>query len=203
MSTNQNANDLRTRNALSSIKTPVRLGLEVSDLSDMCDLLAHLRLVDSPDFRWNKILPLKVNINTWRIIHKRVPTRSNLDYRWIDLDSVRCPICDDEIESEEHIFVMCNVVREAWKNIMLWWKINNTFVNNLNDAINLEDRVSLPTKLLKVFDVVVQITLWFLWKFRNNVVFSSKRPCEELIFNDIKLYSFVWISNRLKKSSMN
>ncbi|GJY25069.1 RNA-directed DNA polymerase, eukaryota, reverse transcriptase zinc-binding domain protein [Tanacetum coccineum] len=148
-------------------------------------------------FRWNKILPLKVNINTWRIIHKRDPTRSNLDYRGVDLDSVRCPICDDEIESEEHIFVMCNVAREAWKNIMLWWKIDNT------SAINLADRVSLPTKLLKVFDVVVQTTLWFLWKFRNNVVFSSKRPRKELLFNDIKLHSFVWISNRLKKASMN
>ncbi|GKB00525.1 RNA-directed DNA polymerase, eukaryota, reverse transcriptase zinc-binding domain protein, partial [Tanacetum coccineum] len=119
---------------------PVRSGLEVSDLSEICELLAHLRLTDTPDawefttdssrFRWNKILPLKVNINTWRIIHKRVPTRSNLDYRGVDLDSVRCPICDDEIESEEHIFVMCNVAREAWKNIMLWWKIDNTSANN-------------------------------------------------------------------------
>ena len=154
-------------------------------------------------FRWNKVLPLKVNINTWRIVHKRVLTRSNLDTRGVDLDSIRCPICDNGIESEEHIFVMCNVAREAWKNILLWWKIDNTSINNLYDAINLADRVSLPTKLLKAFDVVVQTTLWFLWKFRNNVVFSSKRPRKELIFNDIKLYSFVWISNRLKKTYMN
>ncbi|GJR27285.1 hypothetical protein Tco_1103517 [Tanacetum coccineum] len=133
----------------------------------------------------------------------RVPTRSNLDIRGVDLDFVRCPIYDDEIESEEHIFVMCNVAREARKNIFLWRKIDNTSINNLNDVINLADRVSFPTKHLKVFDVLVQTTLWFLWKFRNNVVFSSKRPRKELIFNDIKLYSFVWISNRLRKASIN
>ncbi|GKD66838.1 RNA-directed DNA polymerase, eukaryota, reverse transcriptase zinc-binding domain protein, partial [Tanacetum coccineum] len=100
-------------------------------------------------FRWNKILPLKVNINTWCIIHKRVPTRSNIDIKGVDLDFVRCLICDDKIESEEHIFVMCNVTREAWKNIWLWWKIDNTSINILNNAINLADRVSLLNKLLK------------------------------------------------------
>ncbi|GJX64739.1 hypothetical protein Tco_0299082 [Tanacetum coccineum] len=55
---------------------------------------------------------------------------------------------------------MCNVAREARKNIFLWRKIDNTSINNLNDVINLADRVSLPTKLLKVFDVLVQTTLY-------------------------------------------
>ncbi|GKB09645.1 wall-associated receptor kinase 2-like protein [Tanacetum coccineum] len=31
-------------------------------------------------------------------------TRSNLDRRGVDLDSVRCPLCDDGIEKEDHIF---------------------------------------------------------------------------------------------------
>ncbi|PWA40975.1 RNA-directed DNA polymerase, eukaryota, Reverse transcriptase zinc-binding domain protein [Artemisia annua] len=69
-------------------------------------------------FRCNKILPLKVNINTWRIIHKRAPTRSNLDIRGVKLDSIHCPIYDDETELEEHIFVMCNVAREALDKIL-------------------------------------------------------------------------------------
>lgn len=81
---------------------PIRSGLEVFELSELCELLAHLRLTDTPGvwdyttyasrvfsvkgmgshitnsslpqstdlFRWNKILPLKVNINTLRIVHK-------------------------------------------------------------------------------------------------------------------------------------
>ncbi|GKB07450.1 ankyrin repeat-containing domain, PGG domain protein [Tanacetum coccineum] len=55
--------------------------------------------------RWNRVVPLKLNINTWRVVNGRMATRSNLDRK--DLDSVRCPLCDDEIETEEHIFVHC------------------------------------------------------------------------------------------------
>nr|GEZ28141.1 RNA-directed DNA polymerase, eukaryota, reverse transcriptase zinc-binding domain protein [Tanacetum cinerariifolium] len=60
-------------------------------------------------FRWNRILPIKVNTLCWRIINLRLPTRLNLDYRGVDLDSVRCPICDNDIENEEHLFVHCDI----------------------------------------------------------------------------------------------
>ena len=53
--------------------------------------------------RWNKLIPIKVNIASWRFENRRVPTRVNLDHRGIDLDSVRCPICDEDLETEEHI----------------------------------------------------------------------------------------------------
>ncbi|GJX97779.1 RNA-directed DNA polymerase, eukaryota, reverse transcriptase zinc-binding domain protein [Tanacetum coccineum] len=55
--------------------------------------------------RWNKILPAKVNILSWRVWHGRIPTRLNLDCRGIDLDTVRRLVCDDDTESEEHIFI--------------------------------------------------------------------------------------------------
>nr|GEZ82650.1 F-box/FBD/LRR-repeat protein At1g13570-like [Tanacetum cinerariifolium] len=43
----------------------------------------------------------KVNILTWRIVNLMLPTRVNLDYR--DLDSIRCPIRDAAIETENHV----------------------------------------------------------------------------------------------------
>ena len=54
-------------------------------------------------FRWNKALPIKINVFSWRASHA---TRSNLDKRDIDLNSTRCPVCDDDIETEEHFFYL-------------------------------------------------------------------------------------------------
>ncbi|GJT72751.1 RNA-directed DNA polymerase, eukaryota, reverse transcriptase zinc-binding domain protein [Tanacetum coccineum] len=65
--------------------------------------------IDSHPTRWNKLLPIKVNILTWRVINRRIPTRTNLDRRGIDLDSVHCPLCDEDLESEDHIFVSCEI----------------------------------------------------------------------------------------------
>ncbi|GJU73340.1 RNA-directed DNA polymerase, eukaryota, reverse transcriptase zinc-binding domain protein [Tanacetum coccineum] len=42
------------------------------------------------------------------------PTRLNLDKRGIDLDSVLCPICNDNSESEDHIFVECCIAKSTW-----------------------------------------------------------------------------------------
>nr|GFB31127.1 hypothetical protein [Tanacetum cinerariifolium] len=44
--------------------------------------------VTSQQTRWNKNLPSKLNILTWRVLLHRIPTRANLEHRGIDLDSV-------------------------------------------------------------------------------------------------------------------
>ncbi|GJR77559.1 zinc knuckle CX2CX4HX4C containing protein [Tanacetum coccineum] len=68
-----------------------------------CKILA----TTEEEIRWNRILPIKVNINTWRLCLDRLPTRCNLDARGVDLDSTRCPICDEDLESSQHLFVEC------------------------------------------------------------------------------------------------
>ena len=154
-------------------------------------------------FRWNKALPSKINISSWRILHKRLPTRFNLDRRGVDLDSTRCPVCDEDIETEEHLFTSCYVATETWTRVFTWWKIQDASITSLSDAVNLADRISLPAHQVIQFDVVVQTTLWALWRFWNEMSFSTKRPSKDQLLNDIKLFSFNWISSRLKRSNVN
>ncbi|GJT11855.1 RNA-directed DNA polymerase, eukaryota, reverse transcriptase zinc-binding domain protein [Tanacetum coccineum] len=137
--------------------------------------------------RWNRIVPLKVNINTWRVMNGRMATRSNLDRRGVDLDSVRCPLCDDGIETEDHIFVHCKVAKELWSDVLKWWRIPNVSFPFLQDLVHLADHTPLGEKFTKFFDVVVQTTIWSIWRYRNNVIFSAKKPSKDLIFNDIKM----------------
>lgn len=63
----------------------------------------------SQQTKWNKLLPSKVNILSWRIANKRLPTRANLDKRGIELDYVLCPMCSNDIEMESHVLVSCTV----------------------------------------------------------------------------------------------
>ncbi|GJS28642.1 putative ribonuclease H-like domain-containing protein [Tanacetum coccineum] len=64
------------------------------------------------------------------------------------------------------------------------------------DLVHLADHTPLGEKFTKFFDVVVQTTIWSIWRYRNNVIFSAKKPSKDLIFNDIKMYSFNWIVSR-------
>ncbi|GJT78359.1 putative RNA-directed DNA polymerase, eukaryota, reverse transcriptase zinc-binding domain protein [Tanacetum coccineum] len=162
-----------------------------------------LHPLEPPPFRWSKILPIKINISSWRILHKRLPTRCNLDRRGIDLNSTLCPVCDEDIETEEHLFNSCKVVKDTWSKVLVWWKINTVSISSLSDAINLADKVNIRGNLKAFFDVVVQTTLWVLWRFRNETCFSQKRPSKDLILNEIKLSSFNWISCRFRKARLN
>ncbi|GJX86493.1 retrovirus-related pol polyprotein from transposon TNT 1-94 [Tanacetum coccineum] len=88
-------------------------------VKNMCSLITHMStsLVDQ-QIRWNKWLPSKVNILTWRISNKRLLTRVNIDRRGIDIDSIRCPICNGDFKSEDYLFVSCVIAIEIWKNIL-------------------------------------------------------------------------------------
>ncbi|GJZ10628.1 RNA-directed DNA polymerase, eukaryota, reverse transcriptase zinc-binding domain protein [Tanacetum coccineum] len=132
-----------------------------------------------------------------KVLVPRLPTRANLDYRGIDLDSVRFPMYDDAIETEDHLFVSCSIAKDTWKCIADSWNIPSITIANL-EGLNLADRVPLLAASIRFFDVVVQTTYWLLWRFRNDTTFATKRPNNQLIIDDVKLSSFTWISSRQK-----
>ncbi|GJR14954.1 RNA-directed DNA polymerase, eukaryota, reverse transcriptase zinc-binding domain protein [Tanacetum coccineum] len=152
---------------------------------------------------WNKVVPLKININTWRVLNGRMATRANLDRRGVDLDSVRCPICDDAVETEKHLFVDCKIARDTWINVLNWWRIPITTFQSVQDVFQLADESPLEAKISRFFDAVIQTTIWSLWRFRNNVIFSRKKPAKDLFFNDIKILSFNWIVSRCRETFLN
>ncbi|GKC38147.1 RNA-directed DNA polymerase, eukaryota, reverse transcriptase zinc-binding domain protein [Tanacetum coccineum] len=137
-------------------------------------IISHHTLVPSSPTRWNKIAPAKININSWRVLNGRLPTRINLDRRGVDLDYMRCPLCDEDVETEDHLFVSCKIAADTWKESTKWWKIPYDSSFDLNDVIHMGDNTIISPKLVKFLDVVVQTTIWTIWKFRNNMVFSKK-----------------------------
>nr|GEX40755.1 RNA-directed DNA polymerase, eukaryota [Tanacetum cinerariifolium] len=147
-----------------------------------------------PATRWNCFIPIKINTSTWRVLNERLSNRYNHDMRGIDLHTVRCPICDDGIEMEFHLFCQCKVAIDTWIDIFKWWNLNNRPFSCISDVVNLADQSNLSAYYTPLLVAVVQTTIWVLWRFRNESSFGSKRPKKELILNDIKLYFFTWIS---------
>lgn len=55
--------------------------------------------------RWNKYIPIKVNVFIWRMMLNQLPTRCNLVRRGIDVESMLCMCCNDKQEVVEHLFL--------------------------------------------------------------------------------------------------
>ena len=146
--------------------------------------------------RWNKTIPIKVNIFSWRLCVDRLPTRCNLDKRGLDLDSIRCPMCNDDLETAQHVFVECSVAAYLWNMISVWWGFNN-FPSTLANLISWSDTTTLSPAMKTCFDAVVQTTFWVIWRYRNRVCFDLKPPRKDTLSDEIKVLSHSWIIHRI------
>ncbi|GJU78805.1 RNA-directed DNA polymerase, eukaryota, reverse transcriptase zinc-binding domain protein [Tanacetum coccineum] len=82
-------------------------------------------------------------------MNSRLTTRINLDLRGMDLDFVRCRVCDQEIKTEEHVLVHCKIAVDIWKDIFKRWKIPILHPNNLSDMVHLADQDLIATKVFR------------------------------------------------------
>ncbi|GJS24096.1 hypothetical protein Tco_0452728 [Tanacetum coccineum] len=160
---------------------------DLTELAELQSLLSNFRITSSEDDRWECLLDI---------------TR-NFTVKGVDLDSVRCHVCDNDLETEDHILVKCEVAAFVWVEVLNWWNINHTYLDNLNDVLSIPSLANLSPMLTSVLDAVVQSTFWILWRFRNDSAFAPKRPNIRIILNDVKLFTFDWISNRLRNISFN
>ncbi|XP_071699416.1 uncharacterized protein [Rutidosis leptorrhynchoides] len=81
----------------------------------------------------NKSLPRLLEIFVWRANRRRLPVRVELDNRGIDLYLVRCPMCDEDLESMDHALILCKSVFNIWEKIYRWWGLGNFSITSVNE----------------------------------------------------------------------
>ncbi|GJR92339.1 RNA-directed DNA polymerase, eukaryota, reverse transcriptase zinc-binding domain protein [Tanacetum coccineum] len=101
----------------------------------------------------------------------RLPHRLNLSLRGLDIDSIMCPLCNNHVESNAHVFFSCDIARDVWSLVRGWCDSKFPSLSSCDD--------------------------WDVW---NNVTFHSQvmRKCD--IFDNIRLFSFSWLKSRGKMS---
>ncbi|XP_071705024.1 uncharacterized protein [Rutidosis leptorrhynchoides] len=147
----------------------------------------------------NKLVPKKVEIFVWRAQKKRLPVKLELDKRGIDLNSVRCSLCDEDIESVEHSLFSCKQVMDVCSRVLKWWGLNDNYLSNMADIINDGGPSSSTCNGRGVWQAVKWITLYLIWKNRNKKVFQGNSWNPPMALNEIQSLSFKWISTRAKK----
>ncbi|KAL6215320.1 hypothetical protein ACLB2K_014751 [Fragaria x ananassa] len=114
---------------------------------------------------WKAKVPNKVAIFGWRAAHNLLPTRAALSLKGYNGD-LSCVVCNQSVESLEHLFCTCNLSREIFGNppfsfpqSHIAWK----------DWL-LERAVTLTPAMFDKFLVL----LWSIWRNRNEVLWRDK-----------------------------
>ncbi|GKA86143.1 RNA-directed DNA polymerase, eukaryota, reverse transcriptase zinc-binding domain protein [Tanacetum coccineum] len=85
-------------------------------------LLIDSRTLDTNNVatRWNRSIPIKVNVFLWRLKLNKLPSRVNLDRRGIEVDSILCPSCLEDIETVNYSFFNCRLAKDLWALLAKW-----------------------------------------------------------------------------------
>nr|GEX04150.1 COP9 signalosome complex subunit 6a-like [Tanacetum cinerariifolium] len=133
-----------------------------------------------------------VNVLTWKVKIDALPTRLNISWRGIDIDTLSCPICDCRVESSNHLFFSCILARQIARKISLWWNVNYVEVNSYVEWLNWLVSLWLSAKLKVMIEGVFYAMWWYLWSYRNKLLFETKVSLKAVIFDDVVSSLFYW-----------
>ncbi|XP_071700204.1 uncharacterized protein [Rutidosis leptorrhynchoides] len=153
----------------------------------------------------NNLVPKKIEIFVWRALKKRLPVRLELDKRGIDLHSVRCPLCDDDLESVDHSLIFCKNAFDVWERVFKWWNLGNFLLLSLHEIF--EGNANLNNTLSGFGKKIWQASMWccayLIWKNQNNMVFQNKCWNAPLALNEIQVKSFEWVATRSARTKID
>ncbi|GJY44030.1 RNA-directed DNA polymerase, eukaryota [Tanacetum coccineum] len=166
----------------------------VKDARDLVDEV--LLPKENVAMRWIKTIPIKVNVFAWKLHLDRLPTRSNLLKRGIQVQSSLCPICNVLQEDTSHLFFSCDVALAISRLICRWWNVSWSPVDSYSGWLEWFNSIRLGSKLKGILEGVFYVSWWCLWNFRNQLLFASKKPRKETLFDDVVSRSFIWSNSR-------
>ncbi|XP_071700219.1 uncharacterized protein [Rutidosis leptorrhynchoides] len=145
----------------------------------------------------NIFVPKKVGIFIWRDLLGRIPVLSELDKRGIDLHFVRCPLCDDDIETVAHAVFHCQNNVEIWNRVFDWFGVSRVTLD-FSNAFCGQTSLQFTEEGAKVWQAVEWTCGYLIWKNRNKKIFKKSSWNPPVALNEIQVKSFEWISKRCK-----
>ncbi|GJX65365.1 RNA-directed DNA polymerase, eukaryota [Tanacetum coccineum] len=164
-----------------SLRRSPRDGVEMEQFSSLNAFLEGTVLsVDirgsSHKTRWIKVVPIKINILAWKVRYDFLPTRLNLSRRGIEIQSIICPSCNKEVESSNHIFFACSLVRNIYRKIATWWESLYVEFDSYEEWLDWLISLRMSSRHKNMLEGIFYVSWWLVWNHRNKSLFDTKNP---------------------------
>ena len=153
---------------------------------------------------WNRFLPKKINIIfIWRALRDRLPSRWNISRKGIELETLSCPICDSTVETTIHTLWSCSLAEAIWQKVFAWLDLDVPHQYHIRDLFTWIGNMQVNSSKKLIIEAICGVSLWSLWKFRNDFIFGAAPPKRSFLFDSIVENSFRWYSSRNKMSTIS
>jgi len=150
---------------------------------------------------WKSWAPSKCKMFLWLAIRNRCWTADRLAKRGLSHPD-KCPLCDQEDETIQHLLTSCVVARQVWFRLFS--------ILNLADCVPHHNELSFADWWRKTINRVnkehrkgvnslIILGAWIIWKHRNACVFEGASPSINLIWSELKNEHSLWCLASAKK----
>ena len=112
-----------------------------------------------------------IKVFLWQLCHSSLPVRGTLLKWGLNFNSV-CPLCLCDIDSIEHLFKDCQMVKKVWELAVKHHWIPSTFSPTANQDF-LQYLYRIHSFHNPTLEQKISFILWRIWKSRNSAVFNN------------------------------
>ncbi|XP_057793022.1 uncharacterized protein LOC131009626 [Salvia miltiorrhiza] len=125
---------------------------------------------------WSAPTPHKVRVTAWRCLKNRLATYGNLVKRRVQLADVEvwCNACVGNVETANHLFLLCPKAQQVWNAIESWMGIRTARPKELMQHFNMFINSGRGRESEKALKALWMCTIWLLWKQRNESRFEEQ-----------------------------
>ncbi|XP_071735527.1 uncharacterized protein [Rutidosis leptorrhynchoides] len=198
-------------NILNDFSLTVDLDYWIWDGPNACFSVSHARcLIDAHELApftratyWCKYVPLKVNVFNCHLRINRLPTKDNLALCNINIQHLRCGLCNNDLESVNHLFTFCSITSLIWHRVQLWIGLSLPNWSSVEDIWAWVDGVPITGHQRIILRVIFLSAIWNIRRFRNSIVFKDPFIRANTVFDTIVVFGFNWLYTRFCKTRIN
>ncbi|XP_026410008.1 uncharacterized protein LOC113305121 [Papaver somniferum] len=122
----------------------------------------------------NKHVPPKVIFLFWASLHDSIPTRYMLQHRGVIVQSNLCLFCNAEVETTDHLFIHCRVIKQLWDFFVAALKVRWVTPLNFLSCIQCWRLERTSTRVKMVWHLLPYAICWEVWNERNRRVHGGR-----------------------------
>ena len=159
-------------------------------------------VIPTTELTWKSRAPSQCKFFTWLALRNKCWTSDRLSRRGLPHQD-KCPLCDQEEETIDHVLLACVFAMTMWAAVCTTL-VKPEWMPTPQDSLQswLCTKQRMNTMATKDLHAILLLALWELWKHRNAIVFDGARPSIDQLLQRVRDEGVVWSSAGLLKGNV-
>jgi len=134
----------------------------------------------------------------WKVRLNRIPSKSALFRRGVDVSFVECSLCTCTRETSDHVLLHCHFAAVVCARIFKWCGWSFHMESSIRECIDSYTSLNGSNSMKEVASGILMVTTWAIWSARNDLIFNAITPSIDGVVEKIMINSFIWLKHWAK-----